>query len=191
MTELEKRNEKILQMLKEGVSRRKIGRAFGLTGTRITGIEQETAAEKAMVERRASLLEQIRKADDLKKKWRVADLVDAFVLMSMTTNALLHHYEQAKRKEITLEDLMELIISEIPDGRPGFLITPLLSIRSVGEKGFWNMVCALAETDLGRRCNQEWSRRLEKLKRASRIHGTAAASWTKSCEAGLKLLKAK
>jgi hypothetical protein len=100
-----------------------------------------------------------------------------------------HHYEWRKRAEISLRDLMDLTISEIPDRRPGYLITPLLSLRCVGERGFWYMVRALTETGLGERWNQEWGIRLEKLKRSSRIRGTGRYSWSKPCEPIVRLLK--
>jgi hypothetical protein len=154
----------------------------------IASIEEANEAEKAMTQRRGRLQSELSQADDLDGLWVVGDLIDTFPLMARTKNALVHYYEWARRSEISLRELMETTISDM-DYRPGCLITPLLGFRNVGEKGFWNMVVALTETDLGERCNREWASKLERLRLSTRIRGATKYSWSKPCRPMLYTLK--
>ena len=70
-------------------------------------------------------------------------------------------------------------------------VTRLLSLRCMGEEGFWKVVLALTETDLGESCNREWGVRLEKLKHAARIRGPGHYAWSKPCEPMQRMSKTK
>jgi hypothetical protein len=50
------------------------------------------------------------------------------------------------------------------EGFDDFMMSPLLRVKGVGKKGFWSVVNGLTEMDLGRRCNEEWQKRLAKIK---------------------------
>jgi hypothetical protein len=77
---------------------------------------------------------------------------------------------------------MELVISDKPHPKPGFLMTPLVDFRNVRLKTFWETVKRLAELDLGDHWNEEWKRRLDRLRQASRLQGEGRYSWSKPCE---------
>ncbi len=140
---------------------------------------QEFEAEKAFLQRSCRLLEEIRRTNDVDRKWAVADLVDALRFIKMTRTALVHHFEWCQNKEISLRDLMDLAVSEKRDARKGYVITPLLDFRCVGVKGFRSVVDQLTNLDLGESCNGEWRKRLERLKRGWRIKGVRSHSWSK------------
>ncbi len=169
-------------MQQAGVSHREIALKFRVSEERIRGILQESEAEKSLFKRSHQLREEIRQADDLDKKWVVVDLVDALRLITVTRYALVNHFKWSQTPEISLRELMDLAISQKTDSRPGYLITPLLNVRCVGAKGFWSVVNCLTKVDLGERCNQEWSERLERLKRCGRIRGATPYSWSKPCD---------
>jgi hypothetical protein len=82
-----------------------------------------------------------------------------------------------------------LVISDKAHARPGFLVTPLLDYRNIRLKVFWSTVKRMTELDLGEQCNQEWRRRLARLKQATRIVGGGYCSWSKACEHPDWLLK--
>jgi len=81
------------------VPKREVARQFGLSPTRIWLIVRRIRADRALAERRRTISEAIRQADDLEKKWAVVDLADAMKLGTMTRNALLRHYERLETKE--------------------------------------------------------------------------------------------
>jgi hypothetical protein len=54
-------------------------------------------------------------------------------------------------------------------------------VRGVGKKGFWSVVNAIAGMDMGRRCNDEWQKRLVQVKREHKITGATPYS-SPGCE---------
>ena len=53
---------------------------------------------------------------------------------------------------------------DAPTKWPNLMMSPLLSVRGVGKKGFWCVVNGLTDMDLGTKCNREWQERLTKVK---------------------------
>ncbi len=115
--------------------------------------------------------------------------MDALLLPIRARTSLGYLWEWKNVTELSLQELMELVISDKPHPKPGFLLTPLADLRNVRLKTFWEAVRRLTELDLGDRCNQEWRRRLERLRQASRLHGGERYSWSKACEPPEWLLK--
>ena len=172
MTKIQQRNEQILKMRGEGASPREVATHFGITPQLVSCIEKANNAAKAMEVRRATLQQQLRDADDLDKPWKAADLVDSLSLTNRTKAALKFHYDWPETERITLREVMELAISPVEDSKPGYLIAPLLSIQRFGVMGLCDVVRVFTITDLGERCNQEWQRKLERLKCSVRVHGS-------------------
>ena len=52
-----------------------------------------------------------------------------------------------------------------------FLMSPLLRVYGVEKIGFWNVVNSLTNLDMGSRCNQEWQKRLARVKHEHRVTG--------------------
>jgi len=169
MTTTRQRNRQIVEMRAQGVTRQEIARQFRITTGRVAMIEQQAATEGAQAERRAQLQAEIRLANDLDKAWPVVNLVDALHLLTVARVRLLAHFEQQHKTEMSLRELMELVISEHGDAAEVSARTPLLRIRGVGKYGFYSVAAELSETDLGQRCNAEWQRRLAVLRREWRI----------------------
>ena len=105
-------------------------------------------ADEAAIRKSRSILQEFRRADDLDKKWKVGDVLDALLLMTTTRTALKWWFEDGRILETSLREFMELVISEKMHGKPGYLIAPLLDMRCVGVKGFWSAVRQLTESDL-------------------------------------------
>jgi len=173
------RNLLIRQRAMEGVPRQAIAREFRLSRESIANVLQGFKDEEELARRRVNLREAIQQADDVDRKWPVADLIDAMALKGKIKGALLWFYGRPGTQEISLREIMDLVISEKKDPRPGYLITPLLNIREGGTKGFWSLVSALSDMDLGARGNAEWGRRLSLLRRSTRIRGDGPYSWSK------------
>lgn len=175
MMKISKRNRQILQMRKEGSSRREVAQKFKLSPSRIYLIERQDAADRSMAERRAKLREELRKADDPEKPWPVNDLADAIGLPGATRTSFLDHFAQSGMGQIGLRELMEMCLDAPVEGMD-FMMAPLLRVRGIGKKGFWSVVNGLTNTDLGSRSNEEWSKRLIVVKQNSGITGTTPNS---------------
>jgi hypothetical protein len=57
-----------------------------------------------------------------------------------------------------------------------FMMSPLLRVYGVGLKGFWSVVNGLTSMDRGDRCNEEWQKRLLKVKQEHGITGATPYS---------------
>ena len=168
-----KRNRKILEMRKEGVSKKEVARRFGLSPSRIRLIERGDKADSSMAERRAKLREKIRVANDLEKLWPVKDLLDAIGLGLVTRQRLMDHFVTTGKRQISLRELLDMCLDAPAEGLD-FMLSPLLRVHGVGKKGFWSVVNGLTDMDLGNRCNKEWQWRLVKVKQNYGVTGATA-----------------
>jgi hypothetical protein len=183
------RNARIRQMREAGVPQADIATVFGLSVEAVRLVFSKFDADAAAVRRSGEMLQRFRQADDLDRKWKVLEALDSLLLMPTTRTALGRWYEWDNVEQLSLREFMNLVISERNHAKPGFLITPLLDCRFVGLRGFWSAVWRLTESDFGENCNREWRRKLERLRRASRIVGGRPYSWSKPCEPPLWLLE--
>ncbi len=179
--EYQERNSRIRPMWEAGESIREIAEVLDLWEETVEGIVRKFETEEALSLRSCRLLENVRKADDLDKKWKASYVIQALRLKTITQNALINHFEREEVPEVSLRGLMDLAISEEKHSKPGYVITHLLNICCIGLEGFWSVVRGLTESDLGERCNGEWSRRMARLRRSSRISGVHQ-TWSKPCE---------
>lgn len=175
MISIRERNQQILQMRQDGVSQREVARRFKLSPARIWLIERRAAADKATAERRAELRAQICAQDDPETMWPVKDLADGIALIVVTKKRLLDHLAQTGKREICLRELMAMC-SDSPAEGGEYTSPPLLKVRGIGRKGFWSVVNGLTNLDMGSRCNEEWRKRLVKVKRNSGITGATPYS---------------
>ena len=171
MRNLRKRNLKIFQMSRAGVGHRTIARRFNRSRSSVDVIVRRLQEDEQLAKRNTQLLESIRQADDLDRKWPATELITALRLLSVTRTVLLRHFEECGTATVSLRTLMNLAMpeSDSPDARSG--LCPLLKIRGVGKKGFWSVVTQITALDFGDRSNQEWERKLAKLKLAWKITG--------------------
>jgi hypothetical protein len=168
-------------MWEAGHSTGEIARALDLWEERVEDIVRGFETEEALSLRSSRLLEPIQKADDPDKKWKTSFVIQALRLKTITQNALINHFERQKVPEVSLRVLMDLAISEEKHSKPGYVITHLLNIWCIGLEGFWSVVRGLTESDLGESCNEEWRRRISRLRGASRI-AKGPQGWSKPYE---------
>jgi hypothetical protein len=168
-------------MRETGVPQRDIASTFGISVQAVRLVLSKLKADEEAARRSGELLAELRRADDLDKKWKVEEVLDALLLMPRTDTALRSWWNGYKIEEMSVREFMERVISEKNHAKPGYLITPLLDVRGVGLKGFWSAAQRLTESDLGQRCNAEWRRRLVRLRECSRIVGVER-TWSKPCE---------
>jgi len=173
------RNRQILQMRKEGVQRNEVTRRFDLSPTRIYLLEKRDEKDRATAKRRAKLRETIRSADDPDKLWPVKDLLDAVGLSLVTKKSLVYQFRGVGKIRVSLREIMDMCL-EAPVEWADFIMSPLLRVRGVGKKGFWSVVNALTDMDMGDRCNQEWQRRLAKVQQERQNTGATPSSTTGS-----------
>lgn len=169
-------------MHEEGASKKVIALAVGLSNQALHPVLKKFDAERVAKERSAQLLQEIRWEDDLDRTWKVEQLMAALLLPVRARISLGYSWERTMVTELSLRELMDLVISNEAHPKPGFLLTPLVDFRNVRLKTFWETVRQLTELDLGDHCNQEWRRRFEKLRQASRLDGGQWCSWSKPCE---------
>jgi hypothetical protein len=103
-------------------------------------------------------------------------LVDAIGLIVVTRKRLLDHFAEVGKQQITLQEFMDMCL-DVPVEGLDFMMPPLLRVRGVGKIGFWSVVNGLAGIDLGNRCNQEWQKRLLKVKQEYGITGATPYSF--------------
>jgi len=72
--------------------------------------------------------------------------------------------------QISLREFMDMCVDAPVEGLD-FMMSPLLRVYGVGKIGFWNVVNSLTNLDMGSRCNQEWQKRLVKVKEKWGITG--------------------
>jgi len=174
-----KRNEQIVQMSQTGETHAEIARQFNLSRLSIDIIVRRSEEERQLAEKNARILEEIRRTDDLDKKWPSVDLIDALRLIAMTRRALLKHFKRVGTEEISLRELMDQAISGLDEKRPGYLLTPLLDLKCVGKIGFFSVVNQLSNLSLGKNCDKEWKKRIVILRRCSRLISTRPGSLSK------------
>ena len=163
MIPIQERNRQILQMRKEGLTQNEVAQRFGLSPTRIYLIERRDAADRSMAERRARLREEIRAADDPGKMWPVNDVVDVLGLIVVIKKRLLDDFQQAKKDQISLQELMNMCLDKPVEGFD-FMTPPLLRVCGIGKNGFWSVVDGLTDLDMGGRCNEEWRKMVAMVK---------------------------
>lgn len=165
MRPTKERDRRILELRGAGLSRGEVARKLDLSPSRIYLIERQDAADAELAKKNSKLREEIRIADDLNRRWPVGDLIDALGLIRVTRKRLLDHFEKVDQALICLRELMDLIFPEMADATGSFVMPPLLGVSGIGKKGFWSVVNGLTQMDLGSRCNEEWRKRLVKVKR--------------------------
>ena len=162
MIPIPERNRQILQLRAEGRSQTEVARTFKLSPSRIYLIEKQDAADRSMEQRRATLREEIRAADDMDRMWPVEDLIDAMGLIVVTRKRLIDHFVATGKRQISLRELMDMCL-DAPVQELDFMMSPMLRVYGLGKKGFWSVVKGLTDLDMGTRCNQEWQTRLVKV----------------------------
>jgi|ERR1035438_2738517 transcriptional regulator with XRE-family HTH domain len=126
------RNRQILQMRSEGLKQAEVARQFGLSPSRIWLIERRDGAHLSLAQRRAKLREKIRAADDPEKLWPVEDLVDAVGMIVVTRKRLLDHFVTAGKRQISLQELMDMRLDAPMEGLDS-MVSPLLRVYGVGK----------------------------------------------------------
>lgn len=163
MTSIAERNQQILQMRRNGVSQKEVARKFKLSPVRIYLIEKQDA-DRSLLERRAKVREEIQAIDDPDRMWPVSDLVNALCLIVVTRKRLMDHFTQVGQQQMSLRGLMDMC-SVTSGGGLSFVMPPVFEVYGIGKKGYWSLVNALTFADLGRRCEDEWQKRLAQIKK--------------------------
>ena len=98
------------------------------------------------------------------------DLLDAVGLGVVTKKSVIYHFRAFGKQEISLRELMDMCLDAPAEGLD-FMMSPLYRVRGVGKKGFWSVVNGLTGMDLGSRCNEEWQKRLARVKQEHGVTG--------------------
>ncbi len=123
------------------------------------------------------MLSTLSKTDDLEKKWPKEELLLVLGFPVRTRNVLVKWYWEDE-KEISLKGVMEVVVSDDKDPRPGYIISRLIGLRNVGDKNFWICIEQLNKLDLGKNCNRFWNIKYDKLMSAYRVKGLSSHSWS-------------
>ncbi len=85
------------------------------------------------------------------------------------------YFVAAWKQHISLRELMDMSLDASVEGLD-FMVSPLLRVYGVGKKGFWSVANGLTDLDVGHQCNEEWQKRLVKVKQEKGVTGTTPYS---------------
>ena len=123
------------------------------------------------------MLHEIQNADDPYRKWPKAQLLTAIGIPLKTKNILCNVYWKDENF-VSLRNVFELVVSEKTDPRPGYIVSGLISLRTIGLKTFMQVTTIFSNTDMGPKCNAEWKRRYQELTAAKRIVRNSNEPWS-------------
>jgi hypothetical protein len=165
---LRERNIQILEMRRAGCSYRAVGEHFGRSPSLAWHVVRRLELQEELSKQSQALLEEIRKSDDLARKWDAIALVNGLLLPSRITKVLVRHLAAQGVREISLLELMDMLINaDDPDEFFGVAVG--LRIKHIGGDSFCSIVDRLMEVDLGANAKSEWARRIEILSRDGAI----------------------
>jgi hypothetical protein len=165
MINIRERNKKILRMRQEAIGRSEVARRFGLSRSRIWLIERAFKAEEALTERRNLMRAELRTADDPDKMRPVGDLLDALRWRDRYKTPLLKHLGSLGKKDMSVQELMDLAVTVIEEGGVERIKVPILRICSIGKYGLRDLLAQLREIDFGPRGSQIWQEKRAALNR--------------------------
>lgn len=159
---LHQRNAAIIQERKSGKTYNDIASNFELSPSSIQQIVKRYHMEEERGERSSNLVADIRKLDDIDKKWPTEALLHGLQFSWLVKRCLTRHFESSKLSKISLRDLMDFLIidyEEIPyDLREAF---PVFKQKNVGWKTVWALFKFFSEQNLGPSFSTEWNKRLK------------------------------
>jgi hypothetical protein len=166
MSNLKKRNSEIIQTRNKGATYQEIADLFGLSRERVRQIILRSELEKKQRLQSEKILAILRATDDINKKWPTNFLVDGFQFPKKTTWALNKYFERHNIIQLSLLDLMNLLIAEKELHETDlWMNVPALKEKWMGRKTYASLVEYLSKYDLGHNFNTEWGNRIKKLKR--------------------------
>lgn len=171
MTDIQQRNQRILQLSREGVGHAEIARLFRISRTNIARIVRRFDDERRLAAKHNKLLAQIQQVNDLDAAWPAADLIDVIGPPPVIITRLKEHFAGLNADRIALRLLMEMTIPAKEAPEADLLYPPLFKVVGVGKKGYWSIVHRLTDLDLGDKFEREWLERLATLRRAQQISG--------------------
>lgn len=161
---LNQRNAEIIQERNNGKTYRDIAFKFGLSPGRIEQIVNRYHAENDREKRSSNLVADIRKSDDIDKKWPTETLLNGLHFPWLAKRCLTKYFESSKLTEISLRDLMDFLICDyewIPsDIRE---VCPVFIQINAGWKTFWALMSFFSEQNFGPSFTAEWDKRLGKF----------------------------
>ena len=176
------RTARIRQMREAGDSVEEIASTLDISMELVQRIARKFETEEVLSSRSQRFLANVRNANDPDRKWKASYVIQALRLKTITQNALIRHFEWADTPRVSLRELMDLAIPEKDHPKQGYLITRLLDMRCIRVEGFLSVVSRLTNSDLGEKCNEEWRKRLARLRRCSRVVG-AQQTWSQPFDA--------
>jgi hypothetical protein len=165
--EIRERNVQIVEMRRAGYTYRAVAEHFDRSPSLAQQVVRRFKRQEELSEQSRGLLEQLRKSDDVRKKWDAIALVSGLLLPSRVTKVLIRHFAAHAVREISLLDLMDMMINDSnPDELFGVAVG--FRIKHIGENSFCAIVARLMDLDLGSNANREWARRTDVLRGTGR-----------------------
>ena len=147
---LYQRNAEIIQEKNSGKTYSAIASTFGLSRGRIQQIVTRYHREDERGERSSNLVADIRKLDDIDKKWSTEILLHGLHFSWLAKRCMTRHFESSKLSEISLKDVMDFLITdyeEIPSDL--WEVCPVLKQKNVGRKTLWALLKFFSGHNLG------------------------------------------
>ena len=165
----EQRDRDIIALREVGVPGRDIARRFGLSEDQVRRIELRSKTLPPTPDNISLLRDSIRAADDPLKLWPAVDLVHALDLLPATQRALLTYLDRTETNELSLFDLMDLVLLDKGQRVVNTQNSPLFVMPGIGKKGYLSAAKALTALNMGTKANALWSKRIASLQGQWRI----------------------
>ena len=130
-----------------------------------------------IVQKGKNIADDLISADDIEKKWPKWDLLLTLGFGEYVRRNLCRRYWE-EQDDISLVEVFEVVISSQKDPRPGYLISPMLNARGVGQKTFLHTVKHITELKFGRKCKRIWNRKYKQFADVHRVKGIGEHSYS-------------
>ncbi len=159
---LHQRNSEIIQERKSGKTYSDIASNFELSPGSIQQIVKRYHLEEERGERSSNLVADMRKLDDIDKKWSTEALLHGLNFPWLAKRCLTRHFEVSKMSEISLNDLMDFLITDYKEIACDLSeVCPVAKQKNVGWKTVWALLKFFSEQNFGPSFNAEWNKRLK------------------------------
>jgi len=165
MTKLQQRRNEIVDLRQQGLTYREIAERFDISPSRVGQILKRHQRDQERSRKTERFLEEIRRSNDLDKKWPIAEFLDTIGIRLQLKTCLSEYLDRDGTHGISLRELMDMFIprQERPP-RDFFDLLPAYRTKWVGSKTYATIIKRLTRADLGSAFAEGWMARRVQLK---------------------------
>jgi DNA-binding transcriptional ArsR family regulator len=151
----------VARLFESGITPGELASRFGVSRAAI-GQAIKRARENVLEDAEATAFrEQFKRLNDLERKWRIGDLVNALGFdRGRAGRQVQNYFEWHGRKRVSICEVMDSLLP-YPTGntRQATEVMPALRFRCIGKIAYARMALAMNAADMGPAFKEEWHRR--------------------------------